>query len=294
MGPQLASFIRIEVTQTAYEVAGDSAGGEEFAITPDTTDIRRLLGLCVIGAVHLTGFGAGQAEAQIVNTLRRWSDAEPGWGGDVEARFAVASGNTEYLEFTGGARLQFVAERHRVRGFTNTSIRDANDERVAESFLAHVRHNYRLTPVFSTLVFLQHSSDRFRRLERRTLAGGGTRIDVVREEAWEASLGLSAMYEGEEFTDDPSGDIEHEFRGSFFASAIGNVTETLRVDLSAFYQPLFSDWRDDRVFLASSLRTDLVGALDLVVRFDLTHESRPPEDVEPTDVRFSTGLVLDF
>ena len=256
--------------------------------------IRRLLGICVIGAVQLTGFGAGQAEAQIVNTLRSWVDTEPGWSGDVEARFAVASGNTEYLEFTGGASLQFVAERHRVRGFTNASVRDANEERVAESFLAHVRHNYRLTPVFSTLVFLQHSSDRFRRLERRTLAGGGTRIDVVREEAWEASLGLSAMYEGERFTDDPSGDIEHEFRGSFFASAIGNVTETLRIDVSAFYQPLFSDWRDDRVFLASSLRTDLIGALDLVVRFDLTHESRPPEDVEPTDVRFSTGLVLDF
>ncbi|MFW6084698.1 MAG: DUF481 domain-containing protein [Gemmatimonadota bacterium] len=229
-----------------------------------------------------------------MNTLRRWSDAEPGWSGDAEARFAVASGNTDYLEFTGGASLQFVAERHRVRGFTNASLRDANDERVAESLLAHLRHNYRLTPVFSTLVFLQHSSDRFRRLERRTLAGGGTRIDVVREEAWEASLGLSAMYEGERFTDDPPGVVEHEFRGSFFASAIGNVTETLLVDLSAFYQPLLADWRDDRVFLASSVRADVVGSLDLLVRFDLTHESRPPEDVEPTDVRLSTGFVYDF
>lgn len=259
-----------------------------------TSGLRCLFGICVIATAHLLGFGAGRADAQIVNTLRRWSDAEPGWDGDVEARFAAASGNTEYLEFMGGASLQFVAERHRVRGFTNASVRDANEERVAESLLAHLRHNYRLTPVFSTLVFLQHSSDPFRRIERRTLAGGGTRIDIVRREEWEASLGLSAMYEGEKFTDDPSGDVEREFRGSFFASAIGNVTETLRIDLSAFYQPLFADWRDDRVFLASSLRADVVGALDLVVRFDLTHESRPPEGVEPTDVRFSTGFVFEF
>lgn len=255
---------------------------------------RCLFGLCALVLVHLAGLGAVQADAQIVNTLRRWSDAEPGWDGDVEARFALASGNTEYLEFAGGASVQYVAGRHRVRGLTSASVRNANDEKVAESFLAHLRHNYRLTPVFSTLVFLQHSSDPFRRIRRRSLVGGGTRIDVVREETWEASIGLSAMYEGEEFTDDPSGEVEREFRGSFFVSAIGDVTETLRIDLSAFYQPLFADWRDDRVFLASSLRADVVGSLDLVVRFDLTHESRPPDGVEPTDVRLGTGFVFDF
>jgi putative salt-induced outer membrane protein YdiY len=256
---------------------------------------KHLFALAGIVVAILIGPAAAPAEAQIVNTLRRWSDAEPGWDGDVEARFAVASGNTEYLEFAGGASVQFVTERdHRVRGFSNVSVRRANGEKVAESFVAHLRHNYRLTPVFSTLVFLQHSSDPFRRIERRTLAGGGTRIDLVREESWEGSIGLSAMYEGEKLTDDPGGEVEREFRGSFFASAIGNVTETLRVDLSAFYQPLFSDWGDDRVFLASSLRVDVVGELDLIVHFDLTHESRPPADVEPTDIRFSTGLVFDF
>ena len=254
----------------------------------------RLLASVVVAAAVLAGPAAGTADGQIVNTLRRWSDAEPGWDGDVEARFALASGNTEYLEFAGGASLQFVASRHRVRAFTNASVRNANDEKVAESLLAHLRHNYRLTPVFSSLVFLQHSSDPFRRIERRTLAGAGTRVDLVREAEWEASIGLSAMYEGEEFTDDPSGDVEHELRGSFFASAIGDVTETLRIDLSAFYQPLFSDWGDDRVFFASSLRTRVIGGLDLLVGFDLTHESRPPEGVEPTDVRLGTGFVLDF
>lgn len=246
------------------------------------------------GAIGAIGPAAAPAEAQIVNTLRRWSDVEQGWDGDVEARFAVASGNTEYLEFAGGASLQFVAERHRIRGFTNASIRRANGEKVAESFLSHLRHNYRLTPVFSTLAFLQHSSDPFRRIESRTLVGGGTRIDLVREEAWEVSIGLSAMYEGERLTDDPTGEREDEFRGSYFASAVGNVTETLRLDVSAFYQPLFADWGDDRVFLASSLRFDVVGELDLIVRFDLTRDSRPPADVESTDVRFSTGFVFDF
>lgn len=251
--------------------------------------------LALVAATVLAGTAfAPPAHAQIVNTLRSWSDAEPGWSGDVEARFAVASGNTEYLEFAGGTSLQFVSERHRVRGFTKASIRDASGDRIAESLLAHIRHNYRLTPVFSTLVFLQHSSDPFRRIESRTLAGAGTRLDLLRDERWEGSIGISAMYEGEAFTDDPTGEYEDEFRGSFFVSAIGSATETLRLDLSAFYQPLFTDWGDDRLFIASSIRVDVVGELDLLVRFDLQRESRPPLGVEPTDLSFSTGFVFDF
>lgn len=262
--------------------------------TASAADQLRIRLALALTALLAGGAFAPTADAQIVNTLRRWSGAEPGWDGDLQARLAVASGNTEYLEFAGGASLQFVAERHRVRAFTNASVRRASGEKVAESVTAHLRHNYRLTPAFSTLVFLQHSSDPFRRIESRTLAGAGTRIDIVRAEAWEASIGLSAMYEGEAFTDDPTGERENEFRGSFFASAVGTVTETLRLDLSAFYQPLVGDWGDDRLFIASTIRVDVVGELDLLVRFDLQRESRPPAGVEPTDLSLSTGFVLDF
>lgn len=248
----------------------------------------------IVIACVLLGTGAAAADAQIVNTLRRWSDAEPGWSGRVEATFAAASGNTEYLELTAGGSAQLVASRHRVRGLVSESLRRANGEKIAESFLAHLRHNYRLTPVFSTLAFVQHQSDPFRRLQRRTLIGAGTRMDIVREEHWEGSLGVSYMFEAEELTDDPDGRVEREGRGSFFASAIGQVAETLRIDLSSFYQPLFSDFGDARAYTAASLRVDVVGELDLIVRFDLTHDSRPPVGVEETDMRFSTGLVFDF
>jgi putative salt-induced outer membrane protein YdiY len=246
----------------------------------------------VVAALLLAG--SAPVDAQIVNTLRRWSTAEPGWSGRVEASFALAEGNTEYLELSAGASAQFVGGDHRVRGLLNESFRRANGEKVAEAFLAHLRHNYRLTELVSTLVFVQHQSDPFRRLQRRTLLGAGTRLDVVRADDWEGSIGLSYMVESERLTDDPGGEAETEGRGSFFLSAIGDVTDNLRIDLSTFYQPLFSDFSDARAYTAASVRVDVVGELDLVVRFDLTHESRPPEGVEETDLRFSTGLLLDF
>ena len=159
----------------------------------------------IVVASVLLGTGGATVEAQIVNTLRRWSDADPGWSGRVEASFAAASGNTEYLELTAGGSAQLIAGRHRLRGLASESLRRANGEKIAESFLAHLRHNYRLTSVFSTLAFAQHQSDPFRRLRRRTLIGAGTRMDLIREEDWEGSLGLSYMFEAEELTDDPMG-----------------------------------------------------------------------------------------
>lgn len=256
----------------------------------DTRTVRRTL---VLAAVALAA-GAMTADAQIVNTLRRWSDAEPGWSGRVEANFALADGNSEYLELTAGASAQLVEGGHRVRGLVSETFRRANGEKVAESFLTHLRHNYRLTEVVSTLVFGQHQSNPFRRLQRRTLVGAGARLDLVRAENWEGSLGLSYMFEAERLTDDPAGETESEGRGSFFLSAIGDVTDALRIDLSTFYQPLFSDPGDARAYTAATLRLDIVGELDLIVRFDLTHDSRPPEGVEATDLRFGTGVVLDF
>lgn len=254
----------------------------------------RMPSVGVIGLACALLGGAAPAQAQIVNTLRSWTNVEDGWDGDVEARFALAQGNTEYVEFVGGASLQLVASSHRLRGLFSSNLRSANGERIAESLLGHVRHNYRLTRVVSTLVFVQHQTNPFRRLQRRTLAGAGTRLDLVRAEHWEGTLGLSYMVEAEQLTDDEGRGTETEGRGSFFLSAIGNITDELRIDLSTFYQPLFSNFGDARAYSAASARIDIVGELDLVVRFDLTHDSRPPEGVEPTDLRFSTGLVFDF
>lgn len=248
----------------------------------------------LVALVPLFAATAIPAHAQIINTLRGWEDSLPGWTGQLEGRLALASGNSEYLELSAGAALQWSSTRQRVRVLADETLRRANGEKIAESFLAHARHNYRLTDLVWTLVFAQHQSSPFLRLKRRSLVGAGTRLDLVRAEKWDASLGLSAMIESEVITDEPGGESHVAGRGSFFLSAIGDVTDDLRVDVSAFYQPLLDEWSDSRAYVAAVARVDIVGGLDLLMRFDLLHDSDPPPDVEQTDLRLSTGLLLDF
>lgn len=253
---------------------------------------RRLVPL--VALVPLFATTADPARAQIINTLRGWEDSETGWTGQLEGRLALASGNSDYLELSGDAALQWSDARQRVRVLVDETLRRAGGEKIAESFLAHARHNYRLSDLVWTLVFAQHQYSPFLRLKRRSLVGAGTRLDIVRAESWDASLGLSAMVESEVLTDQPGGEAKVDGRGSFFLSAIGDVTDDLRVDVSAFYQPLLEEWSDSRAYAAAVARVDVVGGLDLLIRVDLLHDSNPPPGVEQTDLRLSTGLLLDF
>ena len=129
----------------------------------------------------------------------------------------------------------------------------------------------------------------FRRLARRTLFGAGGRWDFVRADAWDGSLGASYMLELERLTDDPTGGTETEHRASYFLTVIGQATETLRLDVSAFFQPLLDDHTDSRAYATASGRVDVAGGLDLLVALGLLHDSEPPEGVEPTISRSARG-----
>ena len=233
------------------------------------------------------------ADAQIINTLRGWNEDEPGWSGEIAAAIAIAQGNTEYFELDLSAAVRYETERHRVRGLADFTRRTASGVEIAEATLLHLRHNYRLTDLVHSLVFLQAQRNPFQRIDSRFLLGIGARFDVVRDETFDASVGASYMRERETLTEDDSGATTRN-RGNFFASLLGRPTEQLRVDAHAFYQPVLSDWSDARLSAGSNLDVLLIGELSLVVGFRLAYNSRPAPGVEETDFWLRTGLRLRF
>jgi len=233
------------------------------------------------------------AHGQIINTLRGWSEDEVGWSGEVAAAIAIAQGNTEYFELDLSAAVQYAGDRHRVRALADAARRTASGVEIAEATLLHLRHNYRLTPVVHSLLFIQAQNNPFQRIDSRFLLGLGARFDVVRAESWEASLGAAYMRESEDLTDDDSGPTRRN-RGSFFASIFGRLTEQALVDLYAFYQPVITDWSNARASVGSNLDVALVGQLTLVVGFRFAYNSEPAPEVEKDDMWLRTGLRINF
>jgi hypothetical protein len=187
-----------------------------------------------------------------------------------------------------------MAGRHRVRFLVSDTYNTASGEKVAEDFKVHLRHNYGLTPVFHTLVFLQDQYNPFQRLERRSLLGGGLRMDVLRDSLCRMALGASVMLESVELTDDSLDESSTDTRGSFFLSLVWTPVSGSVVDLSGFYQPLLPDLDQPLLLAALNLEAELVGHLALFTGLDLSYDSRPPEGVETTDFSLSSGIRLSL
>ena len=252
--------------------------------------------LCALGLAL-----AAPAQAQIVNSLRGFSESESGFSGTLEALFTVARGNSDYLDWSAGVTGQYQTSRHRARVIGSWNRRTAEGATLADNNLVHLRHNLRFADRWSTVLFGQSQRDPFRRIARRTLAGGGLRWDILRNETvqedgstrlqGQVSLGATLMHEAEEWTDDDRG-TRHGERFSFFARGFGVVRDGVSLDLTGFYQPRPGDFRDSRALVGLNTNVDLVGSLRLILRYDLIHDAVPPRGVAPTDYRFRSGLSL--
>jgi len=252
--------------------------------------MHRTMGIWLLLAILLAPLGT---RAQIINTLRGFDDDAPGWAGQVEGAVALADGNSDYVEFGFAARAQHRSARQRWRFIGHLLDRSSEGVTIAENRMAHIRHNYHFVPRVSSVTFLQGQHDRFRRLETRILAGIGARADLVQSDGFDAALSAAYMWETEQLTDDDMG-FTTDHRASCFLSLLGKPSPTLKVDVSAFYQPLLRDFRDARASVSASVRADIVGGLYLLMNYALVHDSNPPVGVEETDQSLRSGVGFEF
>lgn len=232
------------------------------------------------------------AAGQIINTLRGFDAKEMGWSGGIEGAIALAEGNTEYFESELSAAIQRRSEKQRWRLMGRLMRRDTGDIKIAENRMGHLRHNYRLTDVLASVLFVQGQRDPFRRLETRLLAGGGARVDVIRRDTWYGAVGATYMYEDEELTG--GGGFASDHRFSFFASLYSASSERVKLDISAFYQPLISDFEDARAYVSTALRVDVMGGVYVLVKYNMVHDANPPTGVEQTDQTLRSGMGIKF
>jgi hypothetical protein len=253
----------------------------------------KLQGKILLFLVVAASPNATPASAQIVNTLRGFDDNEMGWSGGIECAVAIADGNTNYFELELLGSVQHQGDRNRWRLLGRSIRRTASGVEIAETQLAHLRHNYRLWSRVSSIAFLQGQYDPFKRLASRFLAGAGARFDIATGVRWHTAAGAAVMLENEELT----GDVQqttNDMRGSFFLTLVRDVSEGVDIDLVGFYQPRLDDPSDARANVIAILRADVIAELYAFVRYVAEYDSAPPAGVEDLDQNLRAGLGYDF
>ena len=249
-----------------------------------------LLGL--IGCCGSAVSPGSSVHAQILNTLRGWDDADPGFSGEIGLSFSAAGGNTEVVSLAGAGRVQWVTGSEHFRLLGGVVRSESDGEKTEQAASAHLRHNHEIAPWVSTLAFVQVQENPFQRLRSRWLLGAGLRFDIVRREGWNLSLGAAHMFEVETIEDVEGREEEH--RLSSFVTWTGDLSEQVEVDVTGFYQPRWEEFSDRRMVLNGSLSIDLVGSLSLVQSASYQYDSRPPEGVGKEDWTYRTGLSLEL
>ncbi|MEW5903050.1 MAG: DUF481 domain-containing protein [Pseudomonadota bacterium] len=224
--------------------------------------------------------------------------AAPGLHSEAEFAADGASGNTVKSSARLALKSQYRHERHTEYfqwQYAYGSSRGVNDTR--RSF-AHLRHYTETGEDMGVEAFVQASQDPYARMELRTLYGGGMRW-TLQEQAQVSSLhvGLGAFLEKERLKA-VSGSNEPLdstlWRGNSYLIWKRRVNEQVRFYNTLYYQPALATPADFRVLEQASCLIKVSETLDFKLSVDIAHDSRPPQTVKRTDVRYSTGISASF
>ncbi len=228
----------------------------------------------------------------ILNTLQGYDADTPGWSGGLDGLYTGSGGNTERILLTVSGRMQWQRDVDRIRLQVSGGYEESKRDVTARNFVAHLRHNHDLGPRWATILFSQVQANPFQRLESRWLFGAGLRRDLAESDRGTVAVGATPMLEIERLEHQDG----HLTRGrmSVFVHASHDVGDDSRLDLVAFWQPLFSDLGAARTSATLTLTVDVTGSVDVKTGAAVEDNAHAPAGVERTDWSTFAGFGVSF
>lgn len=250
---------------------------------------------CCLAAAML--FAMSAPSASIVNIEGQREVSGEGFSGRFNLMLGGASGNTDKVNLRTGARLEWKRDTITDLGIVEYNYGETSDVRDTNRAFAHLRRTWQYRERRAVEGFGQIENNEFTRLSFRGLAGGGMRLTLTRGEDFRAYLGLGAFAVREVLDDRPDvsdAGSRHFLRGNLYLSLNGNLNAYTTLYNTLYYQPALDDWPDVRVLNEAGLVIQLTRQIDLRSSVQVVYQSRPPQDVNETDVNYMTGIEYRF
>ncbi len=256
----------------------------------------RLLAPCSV-ALLLTTLSPVGANAQVnVERLRKSTESN-GLLISAQGSFTGRVGNVEGTIAGGSLQIQGVQNRHWALAFVSGDYgTNAHVKTISRSFL-HGRYNYRLLDWLLAEVYLQEQTDKFRRLQLRSLTGSGARFAVVQEDDVQLYLGTGYFYEHEVIDVLPGASdapTQSAHRWSNYATIVVKVQSKLSVVMTTYVQPRFDQFQDYRLLHEAIFNFEINKQASAGISATWRRDSDPPTGVKPTDVEIRNTLTFTF
>ncbi|MEM6722542.1 MAG: DUF481 domain-containing protein [Bacteroidota bacterium] len=258
-------------------------------------------------------FLSGISQAQILNADRFGVkvDSSKRFAGDIQFNFNLNQQQTLITQFTTSGNLSYLAGRSLFILSNQQSFLRVDGTNALNIGFTHLRYRYRATSRFSPELFAQIQFEGLRGLQRRILAGGNLRFQVLEEKHIGLALGLGAMFEQEDWTDSDVSDGETVPYGDHWCSSAPcqtnlvkvnqylslkwQIEESITLDLTNYLQ-----FVPDRFAIYPRVATDVsvtfkIGKwIKYRVSYQGSFDPRPPVPTRLLYYSFSQGLGFSF
>lgn len=250
--------------------------------------MRSILPWLIMLVLAPAACGAGT----ILNTLQGYGTDTEGWSGGLDGLYTGSGGNTERILLSVGGRMQWRQGPDRVRLQASGGYEESRQQVTARNAVIHLRHNREFGGRWATILFSQVQANPFQRLESRWLFGAGLRRDLLDDKQGTLAVGATPMLEIERLNHQDG----HLTRGrmSVFVHAARDLSDNTRLDLVAFWQPLFSDLAAARTTGTLTMTVDVTGSVDVKLGAAVEDNAHAPEGVERTDWSTFAGFGVSF
>jgi len=243
-------------------------------------------------------WSTGQSVGQIVSIEdHRLELDSTKWNGTATFNFYNTRNINRIFTLSTGSDIQYVTGKHKIlstnefRLIVNADSDGGSDENRGYQ---HLRYNYAFDSTFTYEAFVQVQTDQVLRIGTRVLLGTGGRITFLKNDKGFFHLGLTYMYEYEQ---ERGNEVYHrDHRMSSYISLNKKLGKNVRIDLVAYYQPLFTDFSDYRFSNGMTFILNISERFSFNLALELNYDANPVEDeeIDPLTYSISNGLTVKF
>ena len=232
--------------------------------------------------------------SQILNveSLRKVTDTS-GWSGAINLNLELKRNTNDFINLGSNIHIQYKMKKHLILFKNDVSFEKIEAENFDNSFVSHIRYNYRFHDKIAWEAFTQGQYNKINLINFRGLLGTGPRFKLSKSENYKFYLGTLVMYEYEE-VDDGVTPIQRDVRNSSYLSFSLYPSENISFISTTYYQPNLSGISDYRISSQSSLLVSVFKNFALQINYLFTYDAFPAVGIPKSQYNFNTGFTYSF
>lgn len=216
------------------------------------------------------------------------------WYGHVRGSTSFVKVREQSFQLQSQVKVQYKNDPHLVLLLLNAGFLRAGGNDIARQAFAHLRYNYKLSPIWSWEAFSQIQNSPVQLLQQRHLVGTGLRLRALKSKNGRQRIYLGAAWLWEEnfFSGDSPSNSWH--RSSNYLSSTFRAGKHAALIQTTYWQPVIGNISNYRLSSEWVLKVDLSKHLSFTVEFDYSVDQNLPQEAPKEFITWRNGLAFQF